>query len=106
MAAHARGAAWYALKVVALTHPDTAVSAVGVEDEWQRRCLPARFFDFVYHPGERDSLTCPSGGWLASPTRAAAFPTTPAFAAGELSGLMTSFVVSHSNAHVLPAFVS
>ncbi|MGE5290008.1 MAG: putative immunity protein [Micromonosporaceae bacterium] len=48
MAGHARGAAYYALKVVALTHPDGATSAVALEDEWQRRRLPARFFDFVY----------------------------------------------------------
>jgi hypothetical protein len=50
MAAHARGAVHYALKVVALTHADGAASAVALEDEWQRRHLPARFFGFVYPP--------------------------------------------------------
>jgi hypothetical protein len=50
MAAHARGTAYYALKVVALTHSDGAATAVALEDEWQRRHLPVRFFDFVYPP--------------------------------------------------------
>jgi hypothetical protein len=50
MAAHARGAAHYALKVVALTHADDPASAVALEDEWQRRQPSARFSDFVYPP--------------------------------------------------------
>jgi immunity protein 5 of polymorphic toxin system len=66
MAAHARGAAHCALKVVALTHADGAVSAVALEDEWQRRHLPARFFDFVYPPREPDVPRARSGGWPAA----------------------------------------
>jgi hypothetical protein len=53
MAAHARGAAWYALKIVALAQPDDpddAASAVAPEDAWHRRHLPPRFLEFVYPP--------------------------------------------------------
>jgi len=53
MAAHARGAAWYALKIVALAHPDDpddVASAVGRQNAWHRRHLPPRFLDFVYPP--------------------------------------------------------
>jgi hypothetical protein len=53
MAAHARGAAWYALKIVALAQPDDpddAASAVAPEDAWHRRHLPPRFLEFVDPP--------------------------------------------------------
>jgi hypothetical protein len=35
---------------VALAHPEGAASAVALEDDWQRRHLPARFLDLVYPP--------------------------------------------------------